>query len=153
MKKKFLTGLVFIVLVFGFGLFAKSALAANPCVKNPCSAGKAKANTPIRRGLLTDMAKLKAHASKLWRDSSLGTTGLSCNSCHPRGKGLKAGSWPKKIKMAGDILTLDQMINFCMTNPMKARPLMWNSRRLTALVYYVSTHSKGAKTVNPCSGR
>jgi cytochrome c len=54
--------------------------------------------------------------------------------------------------MADDILTLDQMINFCMKNPMKGKPLGWNSQRMTALAAYVTAHSDGgAGGANPCA--
>lgn len=45
-------------------------------------------------------------------------------------------------KMAGDILSLEQMINFCMINPMKAEPLKWNSKEITALATYIKQHTK-----------
>ena len=44
-------------------------------------------------------------------------------------------------KMAGDILTLEQMINFCMINTMKAEPLKWNSKEITALATYIKQHT------------
>jgi cytochrome c len=50
--------------------------------------------------------------------------------------------------MADDTLTLDQMINFCMINPMKGKRIEWNSQKMTALAAYVASHS-GA--TNPCS--
>ena len=129
--------------------------SVNPCsVKNVCSSDPAAENTPIRRYVMTDMEKVKAYGEELWTDASLGTSGVSCSVCHPNGKDLRVGPWPKFIKMAGDIITLDQMINFCMMNPMKAKPLSWNHQKMTALAHYVSTHSndpEGGKAVDPCA--
>ncbi len=146
-------------LVFGFAFFAGSVEArnpcggnpcfANPCQMNPCSVKPAVVNKPIRRAPMTDMDEVKALGEKLWSDASLGRSGLSCNSCHPSGGALTMDPFPKYIKMADDILTLDQMINFCMKNPMKARVLKWNSREMTALAHYASTHSNPVKVINP----
>ena len=152
------------VIFLGLGVTVNPASAENPCatnpcslnpysVKNVCSVAPAAENKPIRRFVMTDMEKVEVYGEELWTDTKLGTSGLSCSSCHPNGKDLRKGSYPKSIKMAGDILTLDQMINFCMVNPMNAKPLSWNHQKMTALAYYVSTHSNDPEkkeAVNPC---
>lgn len=122
--------------------------AKNPCAKNPC-AMKPK---PIRKATIKDSAKLMEMGGKLWNDTKLGTSGAACATCHPDGKGLKKALFPKYIKMADDILTLDQMINFCMLNPMKGKPLAWNSVELTALAAYVQANSNedGEIMKQPC---
>ena len=55
--------------------------------------------------------------------------------------------------MAGDIVTMDQMINFCMINPMKGKPLAWNSQEMTALGAYITANSKESAMpmMNPCA--
>ena len=103
---------------------ARNPCAKNPCAKNPC----ASKNTPIRKKQVTDQKKLLTYGKALWNDEKLGKVkGTSCSTCHPGGALLNSKPYPRHIKMAGDILTLDQMINFCMINPMKAKPLKWNS--------------------------
>lgn len=127
--------------------FAKDT---NPCSKmsrNPCAAK----NIPVRKNPVKDSAKLKGMSEKLWASAALGTSGNSCATCHPNGAGLKKEPFPKYIKMADDILTMDQMINFCMTNPMKGKPLAWNSQEMTALAAYVSANSKESAAMNPCN--
>ena len=96
---------------------------------------------PIRENPVTDMDKLIEYSEKLWKDPKLGKSGKSCSSCHPDGALLKPEPFPRFIKMTGDILTLEQMINFCMINPMKAEPLKWNSKELTALAMYIQRHT------------
>lgn len=96
----------------------------------------------IREDPVQDMDALMQTAKELWQDTSLGTAGVSCGTCHPDGKDLRAEPYPRRIEMANDILTLDQMINFCMTFPMKGEPLEWNSREMTALAAYVKEHAK-----------
>lgn len=130
----------------------KNPCGKNPCAKNPCGANPcAMKPKAIRKKAITDNAKLLEKGDKLWNDTKLGTSGLACGTCHPDGSGLKSDPFPKYIKMANDILTLDQMIGFCMMNPMKAKPLPWNSEKLTALATYAQTHGKGGEPVNPCA--
>lgn len=127
----------------------------NPCGMNPCSKKHnpcaKKDIKPIRKHKVTSEKKNLAYGVKLWNDSSLGTSGLACASCHPGGEGLKKSSFPKFIEMAGDVLTKDQMINFCMKNPMKGKPLSWNSQKLTAIAAYITANSKGGDVKNPCA--
>ncbi len=132
------------------------AKMSNPCgMSNPCSA-KMK-NKPIRNYPLKDYGKVVDRGERLWVDSTLGKSGLSCSTCHPKGKtsNLNSKPYPKYIKMADDVLTLDQMINFCMVNPMKGKPLGWNSQKMTSLAAYVSNNSTGVAnpcgTKNPCA--
>ena len=137
----------------------KNPCSANPCgMKNPCSAKNPCAAAPknIRKTAVRDMDVLMNTAEKLWNDPKLGTAGVSCATCHPDGMGLKAEPFPRHMKMANDILTLDQMINFCMTNPMKGKALQWNSTEMTALAAYVKAHTKEGDhehkscSTNPC---
>ena len=54
--------------------------------------------------------------------------------------------------MPQDIVTLDQMINFCVTNPMEGDPLEWNSAEMTAIAAYVMRNAKeGGKSKNACA--
>jgi len=96
----------------------------------------------IRKYALKDAGKVAREGERLWADTSLGTSGLSCSSCHPGGEKLHPEPYPKYISMAGDVFTLSQMINFCMINPMKAEPLAYNSQKLTALASYVTAHTQ-----------
>jgi cytochrome c len=117
-------------------------------VKNPC----AEKPKPIRKAGIKDSAKLMEMGNKLWNDKKLGTSGAACATCHAEGKGLKKAPFPKYIKMADDMLTLDQMINFCLLNPMKGKPLPWNSVEITALAAYAQANAKEeGGAANPCA--
>lgn len=99
----------------------------------------------------------------LFMDASLGTTGMSCNGCHVEG-GTKAGKmgekeippfahtakkYPRYFAMAGTVMTLDQVINWCIMKPMEGKPLAWNDQRLADLTAYVASVGamKGEKTM------
>jgi thiosulfate dehydrogenase len=104
-----------------------------------------------------EMKSSCARGKALFMDTSLGTNGMSCNSCHAGG-GTKAGKmgdteippfahvgrkYPMYSKMAGKVVTLDQVINSCITNAMKGTALAWNDQKLADLtVYTVSVNAK-----------
>ncbi len=151
---------------------AKNPCAANPC--NPCGASNvcnpcAGANPPLRDNAFKNRRQAYKLGKGLWKDASLGTSGLSCDSCHHDGAQLKKGKgsyFPRYVAMPNDIVTLDQMINYCVLNPLKGKALSWDSRELTALsVYYKALkykskgkHGKAMKRrkhknpCNPCAG-
>lgn len=152
----------------------KNPCAANPCgaknpcmMNNPCAPGNVcnpcgASNPPLRHKALKNNRKAVKMGKKLWNNSKLGTSGMSCNSCHANGAMLnldKVGPFPHYVAMPHDVVTLDQMINYCMLNPMKAKALSWESREMTAMAAYyqhlVKKHKKGAMknpcAANPCS--
>ena len=131
--------------------------AANPCaMKNVCAKNPCAANPPLRaKGIKSKAAAVKL-GKKLWNDPRLGKSGLTCGVCHVQGFQLnldKVGPFPHYVGMPNDVVTLDQMINYCMKNPMAADPLAWDSVEMTALAAYyqdlVRQYRKGA--INPCS--
>jgi cytochrome c len=93
------------------------------------------------------------HGQALFSDPKLGTTGKSCNDCHVEG-GTKDGQmgkmtikafdnlgpkYPKYFMMASRVVTLDQMINWCIITPMKGTALAWDDQGLADLVAYVAS--------------
>jgi len=126
------------------------SMRANPCnMKNPCSSSRV---IPLRARAIKGRKTLARMGRRLWKDKSLGTSGFSCNTCHPGGAGLKKKPYPKYIKMPNDIVTMDQMINYCVLNPMKGKALPWNSQKMTALAGYIASHSRGGSpAMNPCN--
>lgn len=152
-KKVFVTILLVLSVIMLGGVDIQAA-EKNPCsVKNTYGENTyAIKSKPIRKTPITDSVKLMQMGEKLWNDTKLGTSGAACATCHPDGKGLKTAPFPKYIKMPDDILTLDQMIDFCITILMKGKALSWNSEKMTALAAYAQSHAKEeSKPVNPCS--
>jgi hypothetical protein len=136
--------------------------AANPCGGNPCAANPCGAKMkvkPIRTEKIMSLKDAVNLGEKLWKDTTLGSSGLSCNTCHADGKTYNKTAlrpYPHYVGMPNDIVTLDQMINFCMINPMKADPLPYGSKEMTALSAYLQNVSlkeiKGAMG-NPCAAK
>jgi len=84
--------------------------------------------------------------AELWKDPSLGNSGLSCDNCHMMNAQFKKSfkqPYPHEVamvnNMAGDVgeITAAQMVQFCMLAPMEAEPLPWDSKELAALAAYV----------------
>jgi len=70
----------------------------------------------------------------LFNDPKLGTTGKSCNTCHPDGKGLDN---------AGAKSDLASILNSCITKGLKGKALDVKSLEMQSLMLYVK--SFGAK--------
>ncbi len=115
--------------------------AMNPCAANPCSGANpcSAANKPIRKHAFDNFQQAASAGKKMWNDESLGGAGLSCMSCHADHELLnldKNRNFPHYVEMVGDVVTLDQMINYCMINPMKGKQFDKNSKELTAMAAY-----------------
>jgi len=103
---------------------------------NPCSANQ---NTPIRQHAFDNFQQASALGASMWRDENLGTAGVACLSCHADHDLLNLDrnqNFPHFVKMVGDVVTLDQMINYCMLNPMQGKQFEKNSKELTAMAAY-----------------
>jgi cytochrome c len=100
-----------------------------------------------------ELAKSVENGKKLFSDKELGTSGLTCNSCHMEG-GTKEGKmedmvipawdnlapkYPKYFKMAERVYTLDQVVNFCIVNPLAGKALAWDDQKLTDLTAYCAS--------------
>ena len=150
--------------------------AANPCAAmnacNPCAAknacnpcgGKMKVKSIRDKGQgFSSLDEAVSYGEKLWKDPSLGNSKLSCNTCHADGKSFNKSAvlpYPHFVNMPNDVVSLDQMINFCMLNPMKADPLPYGSKEMTALsAYFQNVALKEAKRTvatmkaNPCAAK
>jgi hypothetical protein len=131
---------------------------ANPCHmehKNPCNPCSIKSHNPCN-------AKHKEHSKpmvekqqkgftsfntaankgkKMWNDSHLGTTGFTCLSggCHGNFENLsleKNKTFPHYVRMAEKVVTLSQIINYCLVNPMAGSALAEDSDEMTAMAAF-----------------
>ncbi len=61
-----------------------------------------------------------------------GTAGVSCNSCHPDGKGLeKAASWKDK--------DLEKQVNSCIKNALKGKGIDPKSAEMADIIAYLKS--------------
>jgi len=114
---------------------------------------EAKKEMPKKPDPASEMKASIDRGMALFGDAKLGTTGTSCTSCHMKGGAVdgKMGDmkikafdmlnakYPKYSMMAKKVVTLDQVINYCITNPMKGTALAWDDQRLADLAAYCSS--------------
>jgi cytochrome c len=106
-----------------------------------------------------ELAKSVERGYALFNDKKLGTSGKACSDCH-MGGGTQEGKlgdvtvrafdnlqdkYPMYWPMAKKVMTLDQVVNYCVTGPLAAKPLAWDDQRMTDLVAYCAS-VKPAKT-------
>jgi cytochrome c peroxidase len=86
-------------------------------------------------GLLVAMALAAGDAAKgktLFNDPKLGgaTAGISCNTCHPNGKG---------VEKAGDRKDLAEFINRCIVQANKGKALDPKSAEMADMIAYIKS--------------
>ncbi len=80
----------------------------------------------------------------LFNDPKLGTTGKSCNTCHPEGK---------NIQKAAARIDLVQIVNGCITNSIRGKALDPQSVEMQSLILYIkSLGIQGAGATKPAVG-
>ena len=161
----------------GAGTANPCAAAANPCNPcNPCGGGGKidpqevlrPAGTGLHAGLSHgDLLKM---GGALWNDRGLSTNGLACGVCHQNNGNFNdtfAKPYPHRVAMphimaGADKVALDEMIQFCMLQPMAAEALPWDSPELAALTAYGAQLQRAfaqmsmtnpCNPCNPCAGR
>ncbi len=86
---------------------------------------------------------------QLWSKKE-GAAGKACVSCHQDAKTTMesaATSYPKYYPKTKKLITLEQRINICRKDNMKAKPFKWETNDLLALTIYVRNSARG-KPVN-----
>ncbi|HKZ80390.1 MAG TPA: hypothetical protein VJ124_19095 [Pyrinomonadaceae bacterium] len=72
-----------------------------------------------------------------------GTIGVSCDMCHPDAADTHPETYPKFQPQLKDVAALRDMINWCIENPMKGKPLSCGDRKMVALEAYITSQRKG----------
>ncbi len=72
-----------------------------------------------------------------------GTIGISCDMCHPDAAATHPETYPKFQTQLKRVATLRDMINWCIENPMKGKPLSPDDPRMIALEAYITSTRKG----------
>lgn len=135
-----MTTLILVVLILAFFVYAYGQKEAEKMKMDPAA----------------ELAKSIDNGHKLFNDSTLGTSGLTCNSCHWEGGTMEgkmqdmvipawdnlAPNYPRYFKMAERVFTLEQVVQFCIVNPLKGKPLAWDDRKLTDLTAYCASVKK-----------
>ena len=79
-----------------------------------------------------------AQGEKLFHSPDLGTNKVSCDQCHPNAANTHPETYPKFQQQIGRVITLSEMINWCIQNPLEGEPLPLDDARMTALLSYIT---------------
>lgn len=90
----------------------------------------------------------------LFKDPELGTTGKSCESCHPNGGQEGLDTPEMKTKPLVDVkdrypgpfsvmpeegeMTLEEVVNACVTGPVGGKPFIENGRDMADMIAYLN---------------
>lgn len=77
--------------------------------------------------------------------SALGSNTVSCDQCHPNGANTHPETYPKFQKQIGKVVTLRDMINWCIQNPLEGRPMALDDPKMIALEAYMTWERRGVK--------
>jgi hypothetical protein len=86
-----------------------------------------------------------AEGDKIFHSADLlgGTIAVSCDMCHPNAANTHPETYPKYQVQFGRVALLRDMINWCIENPVRGRPLPDDDRKLKALEAYILAQRKG----------
>ena len=81
----------------------------------------------------------------LWVSPDLGTNGVACAQCHPNAANTHPETYPKFQQQLGRVVTLRDMINWCLQNPLEGETLKLDDPRMIAIEAYVAHERRGVK--------
>ena len=80
---------------------------------------------------------------ELWTDPKLGKNGVVCAQCHPNAANSHPETYPKFQKQIGKVVTLPEMINWCIRNPLEGEDLAAEDPKMIALQADVARERRG----------
>ena len=81
----------------------------------------------------------------LFHSGSLGSNTVSCGQCHPNAANTHPETFPKFQKQIGKVVSLAEMINWCLQHPLEGKPLAIDDPKMTALQAYIVYERRGIK--------
>jgi hypothetical protein len=86
-----------------------------------------------------------AQGDRIFHSSDLlgGTIGVSCDMCHPNAANTHPETYPKFQVQFGRVALLRDMINWCIENPVRGKPLPDDDFKLKALEAYILAQRRG----------
>ncbi|MBN2159368.1 MAG: cytochrome C [Spirochaetes bacterium] len=88
------------------------------------------------------------YGRQLWENSAsfkLGTNNVACAQCHPNATNTHPETYPKFQKQLGRVVSLAEMVNWCIINPLEGKPLKLDSKEMVALLAYIHSERRGVK--------
>jgi len=82
---------------------------------------------------------------QLFHSGKLGGNGVSCDQCHPNATNTHPETYPKFQKQIGKVVSLFEMVNWCIRNPLEGKSLAADDPKMTALLAYMTYERRGVK--------
>ncbi len=82
---------------------------------------------------------------KNFTDAKLGENGLACNQCHPNASNTHPETYPKFQKQLGRVVTIAEMINWCISNPLEGKNLGLDSKKMVSLIAYITEERRNVR--------
>jgi cytochrome c len=70
---------------------------------------------------------------------------VSCDMCHPDASNTHPETYPKYQVQLGRVALLRDMINWCIENPVRGKPLADDDPKMKAMEAYIHAKRKGTK--------
>ena len=119
----------------------------SPLLKGEQGKGHAYGNYTERDLLIwsRETEKMAVEGSRIFHSADLlkGTTGVSCDMCHPDAANTHPETYPKFQAQMGRVALLRDMINWCIQNPVRGKALAPDSPEMRALEAYIIAQRKG----------
>ena len=80
---------------------------------------------------------------ELWVSADLGTNGVACAQCHPNAANTHPETYPKFQQQIGRVVSLFEMVNWCIQNPLEGDPLPADDPKMAALLSYITYERRG----------
>ncbi|MCY1019210.1 cytochrome C [Pyxidicoccus sp. MSG2] len=82
---------------------------------------------------------------RVFHDAELlgGTVAVSCDMCHPDASNTHPETYPKYQVQLGRVALLRDMINWCIENPVRGKPLADDDPKMRAMEAYIYAKRKG----------
>ena len=80
---------------------------------------------------------------KLFHSPKLGNNKVSCDQCHPNGANTHPETYPKFQQQIGKVISLFEMVNWCIRNPLEGDPLAADDPKMVALLAYITWERRG----------
>jgi len=126
-----------------FGIFMLiGVIIAVALVMKPASRADEFTKQDVERYTKEFMTVVK-EGDKLFHSSTLGKNKVSCDQCHPNAANTHPETYPKFQKQLGRVITLSEMINWCLRNPLEGDPLPADDPRMVALLAYITYERRG----------
>ncbi|MBN1105976.1 MAG: cytochrome C [Deltaproteobacteria bacterium] len=81
---------------------------------------------------------------KWFHSPKLGKNTVSCDECHPNASNTHPETYPKFQQQIGRVVTLGEMVNWCLRNPLEGDALALDDPKMVALLAYIHWERRGS---------